>query len=117
MMDEESPVQSLWRCCSSDSSPVRQVAPLPSRTCSHLEEVLSQFDFTMQPYFLPLLDPDFPALRCVCRELRRSVDVRDLDMQKVIVRQYLKEVCVSSGAVFAVFWAVEKGCGVLHAMC
>lgn len=104
-------------CFSSDSSPVRQATPLPSRNCSPLEEVLSQFDFAMQPCFLPLLAPDFPVLRCVCRELRRIVDVRDLDMQKVIVRQHLKEVCAYSGAVYAVFWAVEKGCGVLHAMC
>mmetsp|Transcript_157500 Transcript_157500/g.277858 ORF Transcript_157500/g.277858 Transcript_157500/m.277858 type:complete len:216 (-) Transcript_157500:56-703(-) len=110
-------VPSRWCSCFSDDSPVRQVTPVPSRACSPLEEALSQFDFSMQPCFLSLLAPDFPALRCVCRELRRTVDVRDLEMQKVVIRAYLKQVCTYSGAVYAVFWAVEKGCGVLHAIC
>lgn len=89
----------------------------PDKIFPSLVDIVSAFDFSIQPFFTSLLTLDFPALRCVCRDIRRTVDIRDFEIQKVIVRSYLKEVCLYSGAVYAVFWAVEKGCGVLRAMC
>merc|ERR1719507_1812067 len=70
-----------------------------------------------QQFLVPFLACDSPALRCVCQEFRHGVDAHDVEMQKEAVPLQLKEVCALSGAVYAVFWAIKKGSGVLHAVC
>jgi len=70
-----------------------------------------------EQFLVPLLTCDSPALRCVCRGFQQCVDSHDLQIQKDVVQRQLREVCSFSGAVYAVFWAIRKGSGVLQAVC
>jgi hypothetical protein len=68
----------------------------------------------LQKFLLNVEATDYNALREVCREFQKVVDAHDAELQKEAVLADLERVCRYSDAVYAVFWAIERGSKVLR---
>jgi hypothetical protein len=92
--------------------------PIGSRDIASLLRFTLQIEASsLQPFFSHLQSSDLNAMRRVCSELQECLDAHDWEVRKATMLRSLKEVCVFSGAVYAIFWAMSKKNGALHAMC